>query len=889
VGAARIPIIKGSDMQSIAWGKLHTDDTGREVGRLPLTHHCADVAAVAEALLVKGAISRRLAQLAGLDSLPPELIRAFVRAAFLHDLGKCNRGFQAKAIPKADRERRGIFTAGHVREIAPLLNASLALRREALSAAPALRPFICRGRPERLLLLAAVSHHGDPVREGGLLDASFRNATDLWRAGDGYDPMAALRDLTNAMDRWFPQIVPCDLSFIWERPEFVHGLAGVISLADWIGSNPTEGFFPFEGDGNDDRGPFARGRAATVIRRMRIDVDEARADLVCRNPRFEDLFGFAAAKFQTDMGATDFGPVVVVEAETGSGKTEAALWRFVTLFKLGAVDALMFALPTRTAATQIEARVRRFTEALFPDRDLRLNTVLAVPGYIRADGEDAVGLLPGFETLWPDSEDEAAAHRRWAAENPKRFLAAAVVAGTIDQALLSGLATRHAHLRGAALLRALLVVDEVHASDTYMSTLLEGILRRHLHAGGHAVLLSATLGGTTRERLLRAAEQVRFRAPTTEALQSVPYPAISDQARTHPAMTNSGPKAVGAALVPWIDAPDAIAEHAIDAARKGARVLVIRNTVAGATAVQTALEHKAGLGDHHLFRAAGVVAPHHGRFAREDRRLLDTAVEAAFGKDAPREGGLVLIGTQTLEQSLDIDADLILMDLAPIDVLLQRIGRLHRHRRERPPGFEQARVLVMSPERRDLTPLLGGRVRRSRQGLGSVYENLIAIEAAWRLLEAHPTFSIPQGNRALVEEGTDPGMLYELARTLGPPWVKHHGDLVGEGMARGQAASYAALDWSEDWEDVTWLPDLNERAKTRLGLDDRIARFDRRVCSPLGNRLTHMQIAGWLLRGIAVGAEEVAEVRGTDAEGNTQFQFATASFCYGRHGLKREA
>jgi CRISPR-associated endonuclease/helicase Cas3 len=225
---------------------------------------------------------------------------------------------------------------------------------------------------------------------------------------------------------------------------------------------------------------------------MRIDVDDARADLVRRDPGFEELFGFPAADFQADTAATDLGPVVVVEAETGSGKTEAALWRFAELFKLGAVDALMFALPTRTAATQIEARVRRFIEVLFPDSDLRLNTVLAVPGYVRADGEDAVGLLPGFETLWPDSEDEAAAHRRWAAENPKRFLAAAVVAGTIDQALLSGLSTRH--LRGAALLRALLVVDEVHASDVYMSTLLTGILRRHTHSGGHAVLLSATCG-----------------------------------------------------------------------------------------------------------------------------------------------------------------------------------------------------------------------------------------------------------------------------------------------------------------------------------------------------------------------------------------------------------
>jgi CRISPR-associated endonuclease/helicase Cas3 len=878
-----------SGIRRIAWGKLRIDENGIEVARLPLPHHCADVAAVTEALLLKGAVSSRLARLAGLSSLSGELIRELVRAAFLHDLGKCNRGFQAKAIPKADRERRGIHTAGHVREIAPLLNFRFQLHREALSAAPALRPYITPRTPECLLLLAAVSHHGDPLREGSLLDAALRDATDLWRSDDGYDPMAALRDLAEAMDGWFPQIGPTDLDLVWDHPELIHAFAGVVSLADWIGSNRFEGFFPYEGDGGSDRGAFAIARAPQVLRRMRIDVDAARQDLVRRNPRFEDVFGFRAADFQTEMSATDLGPVVAVEAETGSGKTEAALWRFATLFKLGAVDALMFALPTRTAATEIEERVRRFTGALFPDPALRLNTVLAVPGYVRADGEDALGLLPGFETLWPDSEDEAAAHRRWAAENPKRFLAAAVVAGTIDQALLSGLCIRHAHLRGAALLRALLVVDEVHASDIYMSTVLEGILRRHVQAGGHVVLLSATLGGATRERLIKAAERTRFPTSAVEALRSVPYPAISDLWQTRPALTSGSTKTVSQTLVPCLYAPEAIAERALEAARKGARVLVIRNTVAGAVAVQAALEALAGLDDRHLFRARRVVAPHHGRFAREDRKLLDTAVEANFGKNASREHGLVLVGTQTLEQSLDIDADLMLTDLAPIDVLLQRVGRLHRHRRERPFGFEKCQLIVMTPELRDLTPFLNRSARHSRHGLGSVYKNLVAIEATWRLLEGLPTVSIPAENRVLVEAGTDPRVLSELARSLGAAWVKHHGQVLGEGMARGQAASYATLDWSTDWEDVIWLPDLEERAKTRLGLDDRVARLDREIRSPFGSHLSHIQINGWLLRGLPVGKEEVAAVGDTDGSGRRRLEFAGALFFYGRHGLERDA
>ena len=161
------------------------------MGRLPLTHHCADVAAVVEALLIKGAISHRLALLGGLDSLTPELTRALVRTAFLHDVGKCNRGFQAKAITKAERERLGVRTAGHVREIAPFLNSTTRLHREVMSLVPALGPFIAPGRPERQVLLAAASHHGDPLREGALLDPPFRNAIHLWQPGDGSDGRAA--------------------------------------------------------------------------------------------------------------------------------------------------------------------------------------------------------------------------------------------------------------------------------------------------------------------------------------------------------------------------------------------------------------------------------------------------------------------------------------------------------------------------------------------------------------------------------------------------------------------------------------------------------------------------------------------------------------------------
>lgn len=206
------------------------------------------------------------------------------------------------------------------------------------------------------------------------------------------------------------------------------------------------------------------------------------------------------------MSNQELGSLVILESETGSGKTEAALWRFVHLFRTGAIDSLYFALPTRVAASQVYHRVQTAIKNLWAEHSPL--TIRALPGYVNADGGDA-RQLPNFEVLWSDHPDDAKAQQRWAAENSKRFLAAPIAVGTIDQALLGALQVRHAHLRHAMLARSLLVVDEVHASDAYMTVLLEQLLKAHLNAGGQALLLSATLGSSARNRYLTLASNAK--------------------------------------------------------------------------------------------------------------------------------------------------------------------------------------------------------------------------------------------------------------------------------------------------------------------------------------------------------------------------------------------
>ena len=172
------------------------------------------------------------------------------------------------------------------------------------------------------------------------------------------------------------------------------------------------------------------------------------------------------------------------------------------MYEAGLVDGLYFALPTRAAASQIFNRVNAFIAGLFPD-DTALEPILAVPGYLRAG--DATGRqLPDYEVWWDDHAHDG---RRWASEHPKRYLAAQIAVGTVDQAMLGALKVKNAHMRTACLARNLLVVDEVHASDAYMTEILAALLDAHRKAGGYALLMSATLGSVARRRWLGESER----------------------------------------------------------------------------------------------------------------------------------------------------------------------------------------------------------------------------------------------------------------------------------------------------------------------------------------------------------------------------------------------
>ena len=432
-------------------------------------------------------------------------------------------------------------------------------------------------------------------------------------------------------------------------------------------------------------------------------------------------------------------PLLILESETGSGKTEAAVMRFASLWRAGLVDGLYFAVPTRAAAKQLHRRIDDALRQLFP-AEAWVETVLAIPGYLVA-GKVTGYADSDYRVYWADKPDEEERAARWSAESVRHFLSATAAVGTVDQALLGGLKVKWAHLRGASLARSLLVVDEVHASDTYMTQLLRTLLQGHLDLGGHALLMSATLGATARVALSN--RRARLESPEPDEAETTPYPALTlagnGAPEVHPIKSTGLSKAVSIRIEPWLADPARVAELAYSQGKKGAKVLVIRNTVATAQAVFDELLDQGG-GDLAL-AVAGVPTLHHSRFAVEDRLLLDDAVEQVLGKERTLRGGQVVIGTQTLEQSLDIDADFLISDLCPVDVLLQRIGRLHRHREtKRPKTCATPRCVVLASAD-GLESGLDGELLRHGLGIserGGIYRDLLAVEQTQSLIANHP-------------------------------------------------------------------------------------------------------------------------------------------------------
>ncbi|MFO0613174.1 MAG: CRISPR-associated helicase Cas3' [Polyangiaceae bacterium] len=476
-------------------------------------------------------------------------------------------------------------------------------------------------------------------------------------------------------------------------PALAADLAGLTTAADWIGSNADVFLYTTSDCGVDAYWALARERAANATAAAGFRASPAPSS----RRSFQELFRrdpWPLHSCFTEVLATlPMGSLAIVEAPMGEGKTEAAFLAFDTLATRGA-DGLYFALPTQATANQILGRIERFLSECFPGAH-NLHLVHGGAALSDAYGELAARALSLRSIDGPATDrDDAPVADAWFRQS-KRALLAPFGVGTVDQALLSVLRSRHHFLRLHGLAGKVVVFDEVHAYDAFTSTLLARLCEWLRALGATVVLLSATLASPQRERLLRA-----FGAAPPA---SVPYPAVTvvtDGVAT-PQTFPSKSEAFGVRLE-WKGRQD-ILGGLIEATRAGGNVAWIVNTVSTAQALFLELEaakSSGAIGHDVELRLLHARLPFGVRLRREQE------AGRAYGppSDDPnrqRPRASILVGTQVLEQSLDFDFDLMVTEIAPVDLVLQRAGRLHRHARPRLPHLQERALWIETPNGAD--------------------------------------------------------------------------------------------------------------------------------------------------------------------------------------------
>jgi CRISPR-associated endonuclease/helicase Cas3 len=603
----------------------------------------------------------------------------------LHDIGKISRSFQAQAPEHWPASLLGRLTdpvPGFPHDAMGLHLLTGPLQNQFDSIVP---PDRYGGRGWTSPLMAALAgHHGRPAALNRLPDT------------EELDPAceAAARVFVDAMMATFrPPALPMPQSDR-EILRLSWHLAGLITLADWIGSRQR--WFPYvTRDAVADPGAYLWNRA----------LPQAAVALAAAGLGSAPAAPFSGLRrlfpgierptpIQTWAETVDLplGPVLaVIEDLTGSGKTEAAMTLAHRLLAQGRAEGVFLALPTMATANAmfgrlVEAYHRLFSAEARPSLALAHGRAVLDPRFRAAVAPDDVDDRRRPCNAEPDQEPSEAHCAAWLAEEGRRALLAQMGIGTIDQALLSVLPVRHAALRQQGLSGKVLIVDEAHAFDPYMQRELVELLRFHAALGGSAVLLSATLPRKVRKTLVDAFLDGLGARRAPLARHDYPLATLVSAAglsETLCAPREGLPRTVS---VTRVTDEAAALERIVAAAEAGAAVAWVRNTVDDAIAAAAAL------------RECGVEPLlFHARFAMADRLAIEREVMRRFGKAPCADRPGVLVATQVVEQSLDLDFDLLVTDLAPADLLIQRAGRLWRHARDaRPvPGPE---MVVVSPE-----------------------------------------------------------------------------------------------------------------------------------------------------------------------------------------------
>lgn len=799
------------------WGKK--DDTSVSKYHL-LPYHCLDVAAVTKQLLLE---NQKLANdLAQLLELPTEqLINVMAFLTSLHDLGKFSSSFQAidpcqalfsaskYDVKHAKHDRLGAFFWEQVCiDVVELLVEQYDDEDEAL---------------ERLevLITVVLGHHGYPI------------SLDKPNALKRYTEPRNVRDVKAFIDDVYALSAPklSKLPTLERLRQASWYLAGVVVIADWIGSNQR--YFAY----CDEKVPLqeywrsAQEKASNAL----IETGFSSRARPSEFKSIQEHFGFEPTPLQQwaeQVPLADSPQLFILEDVTGAGKTEAALALTHRLMAQGVADGFYFGLPTMATSNAMFQRIMSHYHDMYQH-----DTKTIMPSLVLAQSSSA--LSDPFQAAksascqrehdyYTDEHTATAICNAWLADSRKAALLASVGVGTIDQALLAILPKHHQALRLLGLHRKVLIFDEVHAADEYMFILLESLLEQHLHHGGSVILLTATLSTEQRQKLVNIWLRTGQLPPSTLTHTDVTDFPLTTQVSLTPLLPvietplMSRDDVCRQVMVSQIHGVSDCIQTIVNAVKAGQCAVWVRNSVDDARSayddVKLALE------------SAGYACSQeqlmlfHSRFALSDRKRIEKQVLSCLGKKTENgevisgemRKGKVFITTQVFQESLDVDVDVMISDLCPIDDLIQRVGRLHRHTRDINGQFHHgidqraAPMLYLHAPKWEASPNVDWLSLQFRN-TEYVYRSPGRLWLAQRKLIELGAIRMPDEARVLIEAVYSQDAQAEIPNTL----LKKEEDLIAEERLKNASAKSQRIDfkygysdnsqkhWSEDQHDIS--------------------------------------------------------------------------------------
>ncbi|MDF1487393.1 CRISPR-associated helicase Cas3' [Tessaracoccus caeni] len=719
------------------WGKLDRESSSW----LPLTTHLTDAHAVAGLLwdnFLADSIKSAICTSMGLSHDEGRALVSWLTG--VHDIGKASPAFAFKAEAAGspavlDRMRdAGLFIHHADTKIGHATVGQAVLRTWLKDK---------YGTPIRVgTTWASVvgGHHGrNPSDLDVRAAANTPNSIGTGRWSDVrdeiLDAMASLSGPHLNLAVWTQNYLPVPAQTL---------LTSIVIVADWIASN--QDYFPYQDEFD------TRERAEDAYERLALPGPwrpKQSTDVTALfDQRFPTLRGSAPRAIQVGLVEAALSckapPLLIVEEAMGQGKTEAAYLAAEVLAARFGLGGVFFGLPTMATANPMFTRTLEWLSTAVGTEDASV----ALAHGKAALNEQYTGMLRSsrFGEVYDDDTDGSrgqAVVNAWLRGRRKAGLSSFVV-GTIDQALFLGLKAKHVVLRHLGLAAKVVVIDEVHAADTYMRQYLKRVLTWLSAHHTPVILMSATLPPDQRDEYVAAYATGRGdqNVPPTDRTDAYPRITRYDGSRSNvPVVTTTSHTPVQLERI----ADDPITTIALldDLLADGGCAGIICNTVRRAQDIYHTLQEHFGKD----------VVLLHSRFLAPHRAAKEATLVNQLGRDSQRPQRLIVVGTQVLEQSLDIDFDVMISDLAPIDLLLQRVGRLHRHTtRRRPPLLTSPALYIRGVIDWAEQPPVS--VRSSR----SVYGEAPLLRSA-AVLDSRTSIHLPKDIPTLVRTAYDPTLV----------------------------------------------------------------------------------------------------------------------------------